>query len=47
MTPFAKKRRLLREHRAQMRVLEDLIEQDNLTDEYHVEVMVELDNTPF
>ena len=47
MTPFAKKRRLLREHRAQMRVMEDLIEQNNLTDEYEVEVMVEFNNTPF
>ena len=47
MTPFAKERRLLREHRAQMRVMEDLIEQNNLTDEYEVEVMVELEQTPF
>ena len=38
---------MLREHRAQMRVMEDLIEQNNLTDEYHVEVMVERNNTPF
>ena len=47
MTPFAKKRRLLHEHRAQMRVMEGLIEQNNLTDEYEVEVMVELGSTPF
>ena len=43
----AKKRRLLREHRAQMRVMEDVIEQNNLTFEYEVEVEVELDHGPF
>ena len=47
MTSFAKKRRLLREHRAQMRVMEGLIEQNNLTDEYEVEVEVELETGPF
>ena len=47
MTPLAKKRRLLREHRAQMRVMESLIEQNKLTDESEVEVMVEFNNTPF
>ena len=47
MIPFAKKRRLLREHRAQMRVMEDLIEQNSLTFEYAVDVEVELDHGPF
>ena len=47
MAPFAKKRRLLREHRAQMRVVESLIEQNSLTFEYAVDVEVELDHGPF
>ena len=47
MTPFAKKRRFLREHRAHMRVMEDVIEQNYLTFEYEVEVQVELDQSVF
>ena len=47
MSSYAKKRRFLREHRVQMRVMEDLIEDNGLTEEYHAEVMVELDNAPF
>ena len=45
MTSYAKTRRLLREHRAQMRVMEDVLEQNNLTFEYEVEVQVELDQS--
>ena len=44
---YAKKRRLLREHMVQMRVMEDLIEDAGLMDEYHAGVMAELDNVPF
>ena len=47
MTPYAKKRRLLREHRQQMRVMEDVLEQHNLTEEYEMEVEVELDRSVF
>ena len=45
--PMPKKLFFLRERRVQMRVMEDLIEDNGLTDDYHAEVMVELDNTPF
>ena len=44
MTPYAKKRFFLREHR--VRVVQDLGEA-GLIEEYHAEVMVELDNAPF
>ena len=47
MTPYAKKRRLLRDHRVQMRVMEDVLEHHGLTEEYHAEVMDEMDNMPF
>ena len=47
MSSYAKKRRLLREHRIQMRVVEDLLDLNNLTEEYNVEVMMELDHVPF
>ena len=47
MSSYAKKRRLLREHRIQMRVMEDLLDLNNLTEEYNAEVMMELDNVPF
>ena len=30
-----------------MRVIEDVIEYNGLTEEYHAEVMVEMDNVPF
>ena len=41
MTPYAKKRRLLREHRQQMRVMEGFIEQHKLTEANELEVMYE------
>ena len=44
---YAKKRRFLRDHRVQMRVMEDVLEFNGLTTEYHAEVMVEMDNVPF
>ena len=47
MTPYAKKRRLLREHRQQMRVMEDVIDRHNLTEEYEGEVAYELDTSVF
>ena len=47
MTPYAKKRRLLRDHRVQMRVMEDVLEHHGLTEECHAEIMDEMDNTPF
>ena len=47
MTPYAKKRRLLREHRQQMRVMEGFIEQHNLTEAYELEVAYELDTSVF
>ena len=47
MSSYAKKRRFLRDHRVQMRVMEDVIEYNGLTEEYHAEVMVEMDNVPF
>ena len=47
MTSYAKKRRLLREHRAQMRVMEDVLEQHNLTEAYELEVQVETDQSVF
>ena len=47
MTPFAKKRRLLREHRSHMRLMEDLIEQNDRLDDYRVDLLVELDTVPF
>ena len=47
MSSYAKKRCFFREHKVQMRVMEDLLDEDGLTEEYHAEVMVELDNTPF
>ena len=47
MTPYAKKRRFLREHRVQMRVMQDLLDEAGLIEEYHAEVMVELDNAPY
>ena len=47
MTPYAKKRRFLRDHRVQMRVMEDVLEHHGLTEEYHAEVMDEMDNMPF
>ena len=47
MTPYAKKRRFLRDHRVQMRVMEDVLEHHGLTEEYHAEVMDEMDNVPF
>ena len=47
MTPYAKKCRFLRDHRVQMRVMEDVLEHHGLTEEYHAEVMDEMDNVPF
>ena len=47
MTPYAEKRRFLREHRVQMRVMQDLLDEAGLIEEYHAEVMVELDNAPY
>ena len=47
MSPYAKKRRFLREHRAQMRVVEDLIEEHGLTEEYHADVLIVTRNAPF
>ena len=47
MTPYARKRRCLREHRVQMRVMEDIVDEVGLIEEYHAEVMVELDNAPY
>ena len=47
MTPYAKKRRLLRDHRAQMRVMESFIEQHNLTEAYELEVMYETEQSVF
>ena len=47
MTLYAKKRRFLRDHRVQMRVMEDVLEHHGLTEEYHAEVMDEMDNAPF
>ena len=47
MTPYARKRRCLREHRVQMRVMQDLLDEAGLIEEYHAEVMVELDNAPY
>ena len=47
MTPYAKKRRFLRDHRVQMRVMEDVLEHHGLTEEYHAEVMDEMGNAPF
>ena len=47
MTSYAKKRRLLREHRAQMRIMEDVLEQHNLTEEYELEVQVETEQSTF
>ena len=47
MTSYAEKRRLLREHRAQMRVMEDVIDRHNLTEEYELEVQFELDTSVF
>ena len=47
MTLYAKKRRFLRDHRVQMRVMEDVLEHHGLTEEYHAEVMDEMDNVPF
>ena len=47
MTPYARKRRCLREHRVQMRVMQDILDEAGLIEEYHAEVMVELDNAPF
>ena len=47
MTPYARKRRCLREHRVQMRVMEDILDEAGLIEEYHAEAMVELDNAPF
>ena len=47
MTPYAKKRRFLRDHRVQMRVMEDVLEHHGLTEECHAEIMDEMDNTPF
>ena len=47
MSSYAKKRRFLRDHRVQMRVMEDILVYNGLTEEYHAEVMVEMDNVPF
>ena len=47
MTPYAKKRRFLRDHRVQMRVMEDVLEHHGLTEEYRAEVMDEMNNVPF
>ena len=47
MTPYAKKRRLLRDHRAQMRVMESFIEQHSLTEAYELEVMYETEQSVF
>ena len=42
-----KKRRFLRDHGVQMRVMEDVLEHHGLIEEYHAEVMAEMDNVPF
>ena len=47
MVSYARKRRCLREHRVQMRVMEDLLDEAGMTDECHAQTMVELDNVPF
>ena len=47
MTPYGKKRRLLREHRQQMRVMEGFIEQHNLTEAYESEVLYETEQSVF
>ena len=47
MTSYSKKRRLLREHRAQMRVMEGVLQRHNLTEEYEEEVEYELDRGVF
>ena len=47
MTPYAEKRRFLREHRVQMRVMQDLLDEAGLIEDYHAEVMVELDHGPY
>ena len=47
MSSYAKKRRILREHRAQMRVMEDLIADHGLTEDYRADVMIITHNAPF
>ena len=47
MTPYANKRRLLRDHRAQMLVMESFIEQHSLTEAYELEVMYETEQSVF
>ena len=47
MSSYAKKRRLLREHRVQMRIMEDLIEEAGLYTELREEMLVEVGNVPF
>ena len=47
MSSYAKKRRLLRDHRVQMRVMEDLLHDAGLEEDYNTEVMLELGNAPF
>ena len=47
MTPYAKKRRFLRDHRVQMRVMEDVLEHHGLTEECHAEIVDEMNNAPF
>ena len=41
LSPYAKKRRFLWDHRVQMRVMEDVLEHHGLTEEYHAEAMVQ------
>ena len=47
MPSYAKKRRILREHRAQMRVVEDLIADHGLAGDYHANVLIKMHNMPF
>ena len=46
-TKYAKKRRLLREHRNQMRIMDSLISDCNLRDELQERIENETDNTGF
>ena len=47
VTPYAKKRRLLREHRRNMRVMDDVIEDHGLGDELEGRMVDETGNTNF
>ena len=47
MASFAKKRRLLREHRAQMRIMDAIIQQHDLADDLSEETLHVTGNTGF